>query len=349
MKVFGAEVKIIKEWGDKDIKKIISSLILVTFCICCCTPTDTEDIGWIPETPVNFEKINSEFDDYNSDYGPSVGGSLTLCFSSNRNSKGQHYDIIQKNILLAFDEKTEKITAYEDDYYDWISTTFLNYILPLINTNSNEFGPYTKLFNYDNYLFFYATDKLGNLDIFFVDSINNKDKNITEYYGPYNAAILNSEYDDAYPTFNNTYDEIYFSSNRDSTFDIYKINLSISSNIYDSLTNTSLSSSSIKADILSSNYDDKCPFIINKFLVFASNREGGFGGFDLWYSRFIDGEWSLPENFGENINSEYDEFRPIVETFHDFRNDFMVFSSNRPGGKGGFDLYYVGVKSNINE
>jgi len=28
----------------------------------------------------------------------------------------------------------------------------------------------------------------------------------------------------------------------------------------------------------------------------------------------------------------------------EFDNNFMLFSSNRPGGKGGFDLYYVGVK-----
>jgi hypothetical protein len=26
-----------------------------------------------------------------------------------------------------------------------------------------------------------------------------------------------------------------------------------------------------------------------------------------------------------------------------FINDLMIFSSNRPGGKGGFDLYYAGI------
>ena len=28
---------------------------------------------------------------------------------------------------------------------------------------------------------------------------------------------------------------------------------------------------------------------------------------------------------------------------YEFNNDFMIFSSNRPGGLGGFDLYYVGI------
>ena len=26
-----------------------------------------------------------------------------------------------------------------------------------------------------------------------------------------------------------------------------------------------------------------------------------------------------------------------------YENDLMVFSSNRPGGLGGYDLYYVGI------
>jgi hypothetical protein len=27
----------------------------------------------------------------------------------------------------------------------------------------------------------------------------------------------------------------------------------------------------------------------------------------------------------------------------DFTNTFLMFSSNRPGGKGGFDLYFTGI------
>ncbi len=79
-------------------------------------------------------------------------------------------------------------------------------------------------------------------------------------------------------------------------------------------------------------------------MVFASDREGGFGGFDLWYSVYNGQEWSAPVNLGGEINTEYDEYRPVVVSTEDsYVNDLMVFSSNRPGGKGGFDLYYVGV------
>jgi len=97
--------------------------------------------------------------------------------------------------------------------------------------------------------------------------------------------------------------------------------------------------------VLSSEFDDKCPSINNNILVFASNRAGGFGGYDLYYSFFENGNWGEPINFGSGINSEYDEFRPIVRSDEwQFDNDMMIFSSNRLGGKGGFDLYCVGIQ-----
>lgn len=88
-------------------------------------------------------------------------------------------------------------------------------------------------------------------------------------------------------------------------------------------------------------------------MVFVSNRPGGMGGFDLWYATFNGTSWSEPKNFGSKINTPYDEYRPIVikpqgsfDSF-EFVNDLMIFSSNRPGGKGGFDLYYVGINKNL--
>ena len=94
---------------------------------------------------------------------------------------------------------------------------------------------------------------------------------------------------------------------------------------------------------LSSAGEDKCPFIYRKILVFASDREGGLGGFDLYYSEFKNGTWSAPVNFGPGINSSWDEYRPILAGDENFTNMFLLFSSNRPGGKGGFDLYFRGM------
>jgi hypothetical protein len=80
-------------------------------------------------------------------------------------------------------------------------------------------------------------------------------------------------------------------------------------------------------------------------MVFTSDRPGGFGGFDLYYARFENNSWSSPVNLGSTINSEFDEYRPILmEEGVSATETMMVFSSNRTGGKGGFDLYFVGVK-----
>ena len=99
---------------------------------------------------------------------------------------------------------------------------------------------------------------------------------------------------------------------------------------------------------MSTAFDELCPFVIENLLVFASNRDGGFGGYDLYYSKWENGEWTAPINFGEKINSEFDEFRPIVREELEFNNDIMIFSSNKPEGMGGFDLYYVGIEQ-LNE
>jgi hypothetical protein len=81
-------------------------------------------------------------------------------------------------------------------------------------------------------------------------------------------------------------------------------------------------------------------------MVFASNRDGGYGGYDLWYASYDGSEWSEPVNFGPDINTEHDEFRPIIMSTdaNKYLNDLLIFSSNRPGGKGGYDLYYTGMK-----
>jgi hypothetical protein len=65
--------------------------------------------------------------------------------------------------------------------------------------------------------------------------------------------------------------------------------------------------------------------------------------FALWRSvvcrvRLHDGVFSAPVNFGQTINTKYAEYRPIIAAPAKFDKEFMIFSSNRPGGKGMFDL-----------
>ena len=76
---------------------------------------------------------------------------------------------------------------------------------------------------------------------------------------------------------------------------------------------------------------------INKegnLIYYTSDRAGGFGGKDIYYSTFIDGKWSKPKNAGNIINTPGDEKFPFV---HD--DGTLYFSSNGHQGLGGLDIF----------
>ena len=62
----------------------------------------------------------------------------------------------------------------------------------------------------------------------------------------------------------------------------------------------------------------------------------GKGGSDIWRANRLQGdEWSTPKNLGTSINTEYEEQLPAPV----LDGDKIYFPSNRPGGKGGMDIY----------
>jgi hypothetical protein len=68
-----------------------------------------------------------------------------------------------------------------------------------------------------------------------------------------------------------------------------------------------------------------------------SVRVGGLGDGDLWVSTrtSIREAWSTPVNLGPTLNTEFDEQMPSLST----DDTELFFPSNRPGGRGGYDLY----------
>lgn len=73
------------------------------------------------------------------------------------------------------------------------------------------------------------------------------------------------------------------------------------------------------------------------FMFFSSDRPGGKGGFDLYVSRKVDGEWLPPRNLGGRINTPGNEFFPF---YHQSGTLFFT-SDGYKKGYGGFDLYMV--------
>jgi outer membrane protein OmpA-like peptidoglycan-associated protein len=68
-------------------------------------------------------------------------------------------------------------------------------------------------------------------------------------------------------------------------------------------------------------------------LWFASDREGGYGGIDIWYCTKNEKTWGEPVNAGGLINTKGDEMYPFQS------NDILFFTSNGHPGLGGFDVY----------
>ncbi len=75
-------------------------------------------------------------------------------------------------------------------------------------------------------------------------------------------------------------------------------------------------------------------FATDDTLFLASDGQGGPGGFDLFYSvRRPDGTWTKPNPL-HDLNTAYDESDLAM-----LEGNFAVFASNRPGSRGGLDLY----------
>jgi hypothetical protein len=329
----------------KDIAKTIILIVVIISTSCEIISIGNKyEHGSLPDLPVNLSDFNTEYDDFNST-APSLGELIPFCFSTNRNSNGNEFDIVYQPMNVNF-SKSSGILEVTNEYANWgiyldhyeIIKTGLN----KIKTTGNEFGPnlitgYSS--NKFNFTLLYSTDVTGNSQINFVS--NRTNENFSE---PKEVEFLNSEYEELYPTFNLEKTRIYFCSNRNGEgFDFYYVNVNPEMDIELLLSDNS-SHEVFRDSSLSSSSDDKCPFIFKNKMVFASNRAGGFGGYDLYYSNFENGEWSEPINFGEKINTEFDEFRPIL--FNEGVSQtqtMMVFSSNRTGGLGGYDLYFVGI------
>lgn len=78
-------------------------------------------------------------------------------------------------------------------------------------------------------------------------------------------------------------------------------------------------------------------------IFFTSDKKKSIGGRDIYYiKRVRKNKWTKPFNLGDPVNSEYNEESVYVSS----GGDTIWFSSNRPGGMGGYDIY-MSVKNEI--
>jgi hypothetical protein len=83
--------------------------------------------------------------------------------------------------------------------------------------------------------------------------------------------------------------------------------------------------------------NEHCPMLLRDgaTLCFSSQREGGYGSFDIWCAqKDANGKWQDPVNQGPNINTPFSEFH-----FTQDKNGWVYFTSSRPGGYGTTDIW----------
>ncbi|MFA9391103.1 MAG: hypothetical protein ACERKD_14935 [Prolixibacteraceae bacterium] len=338
----------------------VATLFIFSFYACpYSSPKRQFPNAYFPDTITNMSSLNSVYDDINMALMIKFSSNLIL-FSSNRNSEGKQFDIVGDKVSFLWHETSGDLAT---DDTDGQSLKYLQYLLTKTQTEADEYGPYGTIYNDDLYLF-YANNSEGTNNMYLLIYRECMD----HYYdqviadelieGPFKIPSLsNPNSNEAYLSFhtnkmpaddfnrfNTASDSInlIFCSDSLGQYDIYSL----------PLTGTEFSKEVFTATIphkkqllstINSEYNDRCPNVCGNFMVFSSDRPGGLGGYDFYYSIFENGSWSEAINFGAPINSAYDEYRALAIKAWQYENDLLIFSSNRPGGIGGFDIYYTGI------
>lgn len=325
------------------ITAVFTAIILISTLLSCQKDEDPilYPVGNFPDTLINLQGLNSTYDDYNMDIYQLYGLNYVM-FSTNRLSQGGQFDVIQGQISFAFDKRN----GYFELGSGLTSEPFLAKLLLTVNSERDDFGPYRLFSTIDGYEYMLTATDAGetNLDLQYFMNFPVYNNQLPNIDGPMPVTLLNTGSDDAYITLDMDQDSLYFCSNRDGFFDIYFHSKPSETMSLEEWLGSPFQES-VNVEVLNSDGNDKCPMLFRDMLVFTSDRDGGFGGFDLYYSLFRDGNWTEPVNFGPKINSTADEYRPLIGAHTDFSNLLLIFSSNREGGKGNFDLYCRGIET----
>ncbi len=83
---------------------------------------------------------------------------------------------------------------------------------------------------------------------------------------------------------------------------------------------------------------DACFSADGNILYFASDRKGGYGGFDIYMVKKLpNGEWSFPQNLGGKINTAHNDRAPFMHP----DGVTLFFSSEGHRSMGGYDVFQV--------
>lgn len=225
--------------------------------------------------------INTEYADYAPVWHPQLQG---LIFTSRRprNPFYSKSELFEDIYIALFDSATQNYSRVHR--FNPLSSSVHDAIVS-VTPNGD--------------LIFYRSD--GNGDLFLAPFHSQK-----QTFGkPIPLSMLNSNYTETSAFWHK--DQIYFVSNRPGGVgkrDIFIVKKQADGSWSDPVN---------LGPPINSEYDEESPLLSadGKILIFASNRPGGYGGFDLYISYLqSDGSWSKPLNLGPSLNTAGNDIYP---------------------------------------
>jgi outer membrane protein OmpA-like peptidoglycan-associated protein len=217
---------------------------------------------------------------------------------------------------------TVKKASFSSDKYDEFSPVF--YKNGIVFSSNRNLG-----------LSYHSTSQnKGLFKIYYIDTTGKADWGSAKLFSKNLTTILN----DGPVTFNGSKDTIYFSRNHDVSRKLSDISgtrnkLGIFSAVLIGGQWTKVRELRINNEY----YNVTTPYLSpdGKKLYFASDKPGGFGGSDLYYSQWQDNRWEDPVNLGPVINTKGNESYPFINPAGE-----LFFSSDGHPGHGEKDIFF---------
>lgn len=262
-----------------------------------------------------IKEINSPY----PDYAPVINADGTeMYFTSRRptlikNKKRNDVKEVKENIYYSrFNKDTQKWSEAQ--------------ILPHPINIPDRFNSAVALSNDGQHLFIYRDDNNGNGDIYECVLKGREWSEPQRLPEP-----INSKYHESSISLSPDGNTIYFTSNRLGG----KGGMDIWYAVKDK--NGKWSKAVNMGSIINTDKDEEGVFIHpdGKTLYFSSRGHKGFGGYDIFYSKFENGKWTTPINLGKNINTKDDDVYFVVEA----NGINAYYATVRKDGVGEKDIY----------
>lgn len=273
--------------------------------------------------------VNTEYDEINPIQSPT--SQKKYYFSSNRS--GSNGGLRNKRGY-----KDEIYGKYSADMYavelengNWTS---VNSFRPILNGPRHDM---IQGFNPSGTVLYFLKTQNGDAGEIFADTFS-IDKESQVFPKLLRSPVIGELGDKDVKVFNDK--TIIFSSKRAGGFGGYDIFVTF-------LENDAWTTPTNLGPEVNSQYDEVSPILSKngKKLFFSSDRIDGFGGFDIFESNYISesSSWNPAQNLGTPINSPLDDNNFSLS----FDGMTAIFSSNRIGTLGGYDLYLAYFKDQV--